>query len=1853
MNRSFNNFATLILLSFLFFISACNNGHKQKDTSTALAYVDFIEAYTTGIISVESEIKIRLAFNIDSTILKKNNPDLFSFSPSVKGEVFFPSENMVVFKAKKQLKPAQEYLVEFHLDKLTKTPKELDDFKFAFQTIKPSFRFYDMGLQNVAGEPKMLNYKGSFLSSDVLESTTFEKAIKANLDGQDYPIEWQHQSDNKNHDFIIKGIERTNATQQLQIVWDGNKFGADVKGSENIDIPALDDFKITDTRIVQQPSQHIEIEFSDPLKPKQNLKGLIWTDQGKKFTFSISNNIINAYPSQRLSGAHKLIINPGIESLSGRKTKSPLHIPLTFTELKPEVQFIGKGVILPNSSGLNFPFKAVSLRAIDIQVIKIFEDNIGQFLQENQLDQDYQLRRIGRPIALKTILLDEDKSLNLGQWNNFSVDLSELINKGPGAIYKIVLSFKKEYALFTCEGETNNKTIKATEGLEPFESNKDYWNDDQGYYHKYPTDDYNWREENNPCFDIYYNYYKFPERNLLASDLGIIAKKGSNNELHVFVNDMISTKPVENANINVLNFQLQSIGQLSTDSKGGAIIDLKSQPYLLQIKKGTQSAYLRIDDGSSLSYSKFDVSGTKIKDGLKGLIYGERGVWRPGDSLHLVFILEDQGKSLPDKHPIFFEFYDPMGKLQKKEAKSMNIQGFYKLNTRTDDDAPTGNWLAKVRVGGAEFTKQIKIETVKPNRLKIKLNFEDPVLVPGNKNHAMLEAKWLHGANASGLKAQINMILNPKTTKFEGYESYVFSDPSKTFYPEDELIFEGKLDSTGQVELRPDLPKESNAPGMLSASFITKVFENSGDFSINYTQKDFAPYQDFVGLKMPEAENKYNMYFTDKDIDLQIALLTALGKAKKKGTVTVSVYKINWRWWWDNSNNDLGSFYSGNHHNRILNKKVSIENGQGQLSFKVKKEDWGRYLIRVEDSKSGHSCGTTCYIDWPNWSSRNNESNADGANMLIFSADKEKYNVGEQCQITIPSNELGRALISIENGSKVLQSEWIELQEGSTRHSFEITPEMAPNVFINISLIQPHAQTLNNRPIRLYGIIPILVEDPATRLKPVISMPESLKPEETFEITVSEENDETMVYTIAMVDEGLLDLTNFKTPAPWNAFYAREALGVKTWDMYDYVIGAFGGTIEQMFAIGGDEEMKGEASQKVNRFKPVVKFLGPFLLKDGEQSHKITMPNYVGSVRMMVVAGYQGAFGSAQKTVAVKKPLMVVATLPRVLGPQEEVALPVTVFAMEDDIKNVEILVEASPIFNISNTKKQLEFASTGDQIAEFELKTKSEIGAGKIHITAKCGEHQASYDIEIEVRNPNPPLTKSISKIIGPGQSMNIDYQMPGMEGTNSGSIEISGIPPIDLNKRLRYLIRYPYGCAEQTVSSVFPQLYLNRLTTLSSEQIAKIDKNITDGVNKMRKFQNNNGGIAYWPGQSEANNWVTSYAGQFMLEAQKQGFSLPVGFLENWLKYQRGKANSWVFNTQKSHFYYYQSDMEQAYRLFTLALANSAEFGAMNRLKELRSKSIQSSWLLAAAYASAGQPEVAKKIISNLSMNIPKYKFMSNSFGSSLRDRAMILLTLSLMDEKEMGFELMKQIAAELSSDSWLSTQSTAFCLIAISDFVGKKSKDKNITEFNLTVNDEAEQDFALKSPFYSRDLSPVPKNGIVKIENTSKSNLYVQLVCSGTPLNGDSLAFQNQLKLSVEYQNMAGKTIPIDKIEQGTDFMAIVKVRNPGMMGTYKNMALSQIFPSGWEINNMRLFDLKTPVKSDVPEYQNIRDDRVYTYFDLRPNNAKTFIVLLNASYLGKFYMPGVSCEAMYNNNISARISGQWIEVIKQGK
>ncbi|MBI5009721.1 MAG: hypothetical protein HZB98_08775, partial [Bacteroidia bacterium] len=692
-----------------------------------------------------------------------------------------------------------------------------------------------------------------------------EKFIDAGIGRKKLEITWDH-SGNQLHKFTIRGIAREAREQLLTIEWNGSRGGINQSGSKTVTIPPAGYFNVID--VVKYPglNPRIDVVFSDQVDASQELDGLVHFYPWKEVRTSVRSNIITLYPSDDLTGELTLNIESSIKNSRGKLLTEPVQRILDFTQVAPGIMIEGKGAILPASQNLILPFKAANLKAVDLKIIRIFENNLPYFLQENDIDQGYSVKRFGRPVYSGRYDLISGSETNTGTWNLYTINLADYIHVEPGVLYKVSLSMRKSYSLYPCnEGEEQSNYEELLDISE--QQSKELWDDPENYFEDsndalYYSYGFSWEDRDDPCKEAYFSPDKKVSRNILASNFGIIAKKGSDDVLHVMVNDLLTALPVNEASIDVYDYQLQLIVSGNTNPEGSVALPCERKPFLIIAKKDKDRNYLKLNDGSSLSLSSFDVTGTSPEKGIKAFVYGERDVWRPGDSIFLSIFIKEMNKNLPSGHPVQFELVSPQGQKVDNQVQMADGKNLLVFATKTSDDAVTGNYTASFRIGGATFTKRVRIETIKPNRLKINLSFEGNILGGSKKSsRGSLNVKWLNGSVARNLNSSVDYILQKTTTVFEKYKQYNFDDPVNEFYSETVNIFNNQIDGNGNAALNFNPGGDIVAPGMLNAVFTVKVSEKGGDESITQASYKYAPYSVFAGITLPGLQGKSRMLF--------------------------------------------------------------------------------------------------------------------------------------------------------------------------------------------------------------------------------------------------------------------------------------------------------------------------------------------------------------------------------------------------------------------------------------------------------------------------------------------------------------------------------------------------------------------------------------------------------------------------------------------------------------------------------------------------------------------------------------------------------------------------------------------------------------------------------------------------------------------------------------------------------------------------------------------------------------------------------------------------------------------------------
>ena len=614
---------------------------------------------------------------------------------------------------------------------------------------------------------------------------------------------------------------------------------------------------------------HIDVVLSQAPVNAQ-VKGLVELKGAARSYLQVQDSLVRVHFEGR-KGDLTLTLDQAIKNQKGESLGQDFTRVFQEQEEAPAVELLVKGNILPDKNQLYLPFKAVNLSAVELRIIKIYEKNVLAFLQENDLDGSSSLRRVGRLVYKADIPLDASKDLH--QWNQHSLDLGGLMKKEPGAIYNVRLSFRQDQSLYG--GKEPLRSVQSGNG-EPSAAEEAVWDKAEPYWWEnwYDWENYNWEEANDPSKPSYYmDAARFPYVQLLCSDLGLMAEYAGGDCLWAAATDLITAKPLPGATLEVYDYQLQAIGAAKTDSKGLAQIPVSRKPFVLVGRAGGSTAYLKVKDGNERSLSRFDVGGEQLQAGLKAFIYGERGVWRPGDTLHVNMIVASKGSALPAEHPVTLELFTPAGQFHTKLVRR-SVDGFYSFDIPTKADDPTGYWNAYFKLGGSTFHKTLHIETVKPNRLKVSTAYPE-LLQAGDLVTIPINAAWLSGSPAGGNTARAQLTLRKMSgSPFIGYDQYSFTDPASPFTSAEFELFKTKLSPAGEGTVTVKLPAAEGAPGMLNAFVVTSVEEDGGDESFTTQTLVYSPYSAYVGIRVPEGE----YLETDKDQTVRLAVLDGAGR---------------------------------------------------------------------------------------------------------------------------------------------------------------------------------------------------------------------------------------------------------------------------------------------------------------------------------------------------------------------------------------------------------------------------------------------------------------------------------------------------------------------------------------------------------------------------------------------------------------------------------------------------------------------------------------------------------------------------------------------------------------------------------------------------------------------------------------------------------------------------------------------------------------------------------------------------------------------------------------------------------------
>jgi len=1119
----------------------------------------------------------------------------------------------------------------------------------------------------------------------------------------------------------------------------------------------------------------------------------------------------------------------------------------------------------------------------------------------------------------------------------------------------------------------------------------------------------------------------------------------------------------------------------------------------------------------------------------------------------------------------------------------------------------------RIRSANLDFSKSLSIESIEPNRIFIDLKTPGEIHTTEKNKPLQGKATWLFGSPASFMDLQVEPYLKNIEEPFRKYRDYIFWNPRcSSSLKTDGIYSRTDQDGNFQFTLNQVLPKNEPLGGKMEVSLLISI---SSEFEKpNKEVKSFlcSPYPYYVGIKNVMKD----LYFlpTGQTIPIPVIVVSEQGVPVANRLLSATFYRLSDDWWWDYD--EYGRINENAFKEEIpIWKTQIVSTGQPETLF-VKVQEEGVYYLAVTDGE--HTSGLILSFGFPYFETdKPSKSNA----FLSLTLPKTTYHVGEKVRIDLPKSAPCSYLTFLTRNDTILSYQYLNSSNGQLSYEFTATSEMIPNVYLEVWQIRHPNSSDTREPLRSYGIVPIHLEDKRKQLISVISAPDQFRPDQLFEVSVQENEGEPMTYAIMIVDEGLLQLTNFKTPNPYHYFHQKEAYQIRNWDLFDEVITERFTPVKHYLTISGGFLSRPHALGAVSSIKlePLILHKGIYHLQAKQKhTHQFIIRNYIGKVRVMVIGANKDQCGAAEKQVVVCAPLFLLPTHPLRLLPGEQSHLILNLFS---DLKtNTPTLVQVTTSGkSIQLPTSHFSVKLTPNQMTPLfvPIKATEKEGEETLTIWVSNGNHSYQHKVKILVTNPNPYLITTDVSLIQPQESVWLQLD----EETH---IEISKIPHISFSAMREKMLRYPHGCLEQKVSQGFVQLFADRILALTDQERNTVQNHLRNLLSELQQFQQVNGTFTLWKGESFVSPWADLYTAHFLAECQKQGYSKATNLLDKWINKRMYLSSIPEKNDA----------ILACYELYVRSLAGKPEYKYMSLLFENRKQlPTLAKFFLALPYHVNGQMLPAKQIgqeIQNPASVLPS-QYDYSTYGSRIRNLAIGVYTYVLLNLPNQRNQWYLQFRNALEKDyQWLSTQDISWLFLLFAHYHELMSGESS---FAIRVEENGKtNEFALtKNPVVLR------RKGNQKIQITNLSNSPITVttykitkVSPSLPSSKIPIPLSGSINASVQLYSLNGEALSHNTFHIGSLFELRVQVQNTGSV-SLNALAISIPLPSGFFLeNDTYLIDER---RVNDQEYIDLRDDQILIYTTLQANQTKAYSFKVRATYPGTYYFPLIVIEDMY--------------------
>jgi uncharacterized protein YfaS (alpha-2-macroglobulin family) len=1333
------------------------------------------------------------------------------------------------------------------------------------------------------------------------------------------------------------------------------------------------------------------------------------------------------------------------------------------------------------------------------------------------------------------------------------------------------------------------------------------------------------------------------------SDIGLIVKQGKD-EIWVFANSIKNNDPLPNVEVTLVSSNNQQIVSLITKGQGSVHFDNLSKKFpgakiaMITATQQNDFNYLLLQD-TRTETSRFEVDGYRENvTGLQAFLYGEREIYRPGEVMHFNTIVRSENWKAAASTLLKLRLLTPNGREYRAWRKTTNLQGAVETEVKIDEGALTGTYVMEVYNANDILltTKNISVEEFIPDRVKVDLKEGRNQYSIRDTIRVQAVATNLFGPPASNRKYEMEFQLQKKSFKAPQFPQYNFDIPAENTF--EKTSRQGITDANGQLNENFDLSASLKDIGLLEGKVYVTVFDENGR-PINRLQRfDILTQSIFYGIKMPDSYVGINA-----PVPIDLVGVNYKGELKKTAA-KVEIVRLDYQTVVEKKNGQL-SYVSRKSEKIVYSHQIMLSDGKAAIQYSPTMS--GTYEIRVRRPEATHYTKSQFYA-YGMGHTQYSSFEVSNEGRVLMETDKPKYKLGETAKILFKTPFDGRLLVTVER-DRVQEQHMIMTNKKSAELKLSIHEKHLPNVYISAVLIRP--LDASDMPLTVaHGFIPLLVEDVNRQLPITIQAVTQSRSKKKQRISVKTSPNAQV--TIAVVDEGILQIKNTATPNIFGYFYQKRALEVSSHDLYAFLFPDL--PLSSTSSFGGDGYNLGKRINPLSngRTKLVTYWSGILETnRKGEAIFDIDIPQFSGDLRVMAVAFKGNAFGSVSNNIKVSDPIVISAGLPRFLSPEDALTLPINISNTEAKAASATVsVVTQGLVSNMQNGQVQKINIPAGQEISSiFQLKALPGIGNGKVTIQVDAFGEKFVHTTDLTIRPASPLLKTSQSGIIPAGKTTNINLTHNFMANSSQSQIVFSRSPLIQGGgKAFASLLGYPFGCLEQTISKAFPQIYFGDLSKAMAlnVQLAKRENsdfnptsNVQQAILKLESQQLFNGGFGMWPGANKEDWWVTAYAVHFMEEAKRAGFEIKASVFNKALDYltsktQSSSLKSTTTQSERDGVVKAVATREAIYSLYVLSLTGQPNRASMNYyLQNTSLLTVENRYLLSSTFKMIGDLRNATKLLPK---NYDPKNDIVDEFSSPLRNVALVLNTLLETDADHPQIpQLARQLSTALSSTPQLNTQEAAFSVLALGKMARKTS--------NSTVTAKVMLDNAPLANFEGKELRLVKgiDNKTLQVTSQGSGNLYWFAQSEGMSATGSYIQEDHGLKIRRTLLTKEGK--PFKDLQQND--LAVIKLTLSSTSGLpIENVVVTDLLPAGFEIENPRITEgrempwIKNPT---VADYMDIRDDRIH-FFTNAEQKEKNFYYQVRVVSKGTFRWGPASADAMYRAEYRSYSGGNTIQV-----